>query len=789
MRQILYSTTLAVAATAFALSAPLTSGATETSAGKVIILNEDFSKFTAGSFESPDEDNDISWAGISDYTIYPGWSGEAIYSAGGACYIGMAGFGFFPGNLTTPEFDGTANEGSFTLTFKACGTTADNLTIIRNDERRSVQLSTSWQEYTLEFIDGSTAEKIQFAPDNAPMYLDDIEIYYQTAPDEPQIPEGAVLFEHFGAFSEGSEDQLVALDTPDGIIPDNYTIQPGWRGRGLFQAGGAAYFGAYGDETAPQSGYLVTPVLDLSSNGGKFTVSFKAREYDYGLGFGYINIALFDAVTGKQIYNNYGDITAEWTECEIDFTNGTAKCYLQFTSGIGEAFIDDIAVIQAVSPIKAPVATGWTDLTDNSFTVNWEECEDADSYILNVFEHDNGSRKYILEELTVEATSHNVTGVDTQKPYYYTVKAVKGELVSSESNEMRVLGLPAPEILDATEITLQSFTANWKPTDRATTYLLTVYQESTATETGQYDFIDEDFSGFTSGTIAEPQESTLYNITLDDKISRAGWKVGVYAWCNGAIGLDNSYQSDYGTSWLHSPLLDLSHDNGTVTVALNHYGKNVKRFVVALRDASDNIISSKELSAISDWYDEFVTLEGATSKCYVSIEVPASEKGLLFLSDLRVSQQLQEGETVTVPFIGLETSKPSSLDDATIISKSITLPEWNENQKYGFSVTARRIYSDAYTIEYIYSIETPVKNVERPPSSGISMTESSGKEIPEVHVINGILHVTAAENIPVQVFNISGATIAIGIGNLETYLPAHGVYIVAVGDTNLKVIF
>lgn len=761
------------------------SGALDTfgaDAGRTVILSEDFAKFTSGSFGAPDEDNDIAWAGISDYTQSPGWDGEALYAAGGSCYIGMAGFGFYPGMLITPAFDGTVNEGNYIVSFRACGTAVDNLDVGRSsDSRQTVQVTADWAEYSIPFTGGAESDKITFSPMNSPLYIDDIVIYYEVKGVEPVTPpEGAVLFETFDGFSEGSEADPVPFKDIDGEVPSEYTSVPGWKGKGLFQAGGSLYFGHYGNADNPQTAYLNTPVMNLSGNGGCYTVTFKAREYDFGLGFGFINVGVFDATTGKQVYNNYAEISSEWGECSIEFTSGLSKCYLQFTSGLGEAYIDNIAVIQPLSAVEAPVATGWTDMTANGFTVAWSAVDGADSYLLSVYQHDNTKRIYLHEDISVEGTSYTVDNADITRPYYYTVKTVQGDKTSNESNEMRVLGLVAPELLAATNVTVNGFTANWNQSDRATAYLLTAYLTHKAVEAEDYVFINEDFSAYNGGSLTEPVESSLLNGTLDDKISRGGWSVGVLAYTDGAIALDNRTIAEYGASWLHSPVLDMR--SGVFTLALNCRGVNVKKFNVVVRRADGTEHSSMEFSAVNDWCEEIIELPAAGENCYISVEVPSSEKGLFYISDLKLTKKLEKDDEVTLPYFAAEVAKPSS--DATVASKDVHIAEWPENDAFSYSVKSRRVYSDSYTIEYIFSCEPEAMKVERPNPSGIAAGNISAVK---VRVVNGIIVIAASEKAAVDVFDIGGRTIYSGCGPAAVRPLAHGIYIVRIGTDSVKV--
>lgn len=60
-------------------------------------------------------------------------------------------------------------------------------------------------------------------------------------------------------------------------------------------------------------------------------------------------------------------------------------------------------------------------------------------------------------------TSYNVEGLDENLDYYYYVKASSENGVQSEpSDEIAVIGLVAPVVAAATDVTESSYTAHWE---------------------------------------------------------------------------------------------------------------------------------------------------------------------------------------------------------------------------------------------------------------------------------------------------------------------------------------
>ena len=157
-----------------------------------------------------------------------------------------------------------------------------------------------------------------------------------------------VLSENFSKFTAGSES------TPDGtevgdattfLIPSTYTQTAGWAGYGVFQAGGAAYFGIkdYDDEgtTVQGPGFIETPLLDLSGNSGSFTVKFKAKS------------TLAKDTIVLIVFNSDGQpgigavpIVNTWEEYTVAVTQGGADMSIRITTAYDTFFVDDIQILQ-----------------------------------------------------------------------------------------------------------------------------------------------------------------------------------------------------------------------------------------------------------------------------------------------------------------------------------------------------------------------------------------------------------------------------------------------------------
>lgn len=83
----------------------------------------------------------------------------------------------------------------------------------------------------------------------------------------PAVESQLLLDEKFDKFTDGTESAPAADEIFENgyHIPDSYTAQPGWTGRGVHAAGGCvalygySYYDDYYEETINRNGYLTTP--------------------------------------------------------------------------------------------------------------------------------------------------------------------------------------------------------------------------------------------------------------------------------------------------------------------------------------------------------------------------------------------------------------------------------------------------------------------------------------------------------------------------------------------------
>ncbi|MCL1849967.1 MAG: hypothetical protein FWF70_00940 [Bacteroidetes bacterium] len=185
---------------------------------------------------------------------------------------------------------------------------------------------------------------------------------------------------------------------------------------------------------------------------GAGTVSFKYGSYSTHSG----------AVLKLQISTNHGAtwqdkgssiVAPSWTgggsilqtaSIEVNIEGDIRVRIIKISaSGNSSVNIDDIEITDFVN-IATPIATAATGVSYNRFTANWNLQNEADNYLLSVYQKTIGI-SYILEDYPAgNINSYTVLNLFPLSTYYYTVKAQSGTFVSEVSNEIEVTTAALP---------------------------------------------------------------------------------------------------------------------------------------------------------------------------------------------------------------------------------------------------------------------------------------------------------------------------------------------------------
>ncbi len=203
--------------------------------------------------------------------------------------------------------------------------------------------------------------------------------------------EETVFTENFDQFSAGQPNSG-AHSTDVSNTLDSYTQTAGWKGAKVFQAGGSVKIGS-----SSSLGYITTPALDLSADGGGFTLKFDATAWigdEKSLKI-FINDGL------QLMVDNMDNTKNSFTSYEIQFSGGgTSSTEIKFEGSKASKarfFLNNLKIIQKSGGKKVPVPNSPFTTTELNFQVE---------------------------------------NLDPTKTYYYTVSAVNGEQTSAPSKEV-----------------------------------------------------------------------------------------------------------------------------------------------------------------------------------------------------------------------------------------------------------------------------------------------------------------------------------------------------------------
>ena len=179
------------------------------------------------------------------------------------------------------------------------------------------------------------------------------------------------------------------------------------------------------------------------------------------------------------------------------------------------------AVGKQVPTLSAPTANAASSITNNSFTANWTPVTNAISYDVAIY---NGSTLVKNINAAGQATSSlSVSGLASNTAYTYQVTAVADKITyansapSTSSAVVTTLGLSAPTVSAATDISTSGFTANWSSVSSATGYdvylLLNTTQVATINITG---------GNVTNYVFTQLQMGTTYNYKVVAKGNGSG---------------------------------------------------------------------------------------------------------------------------------------------------------------------------------------------------------------------------------------------------------------------------
>ena len=760
-----------------------------------VVVDEDFSLFTAGSETTPDATNIAEDYTVPDnYTHQSGWVGGGVHQAGGTCalYPHDNGYGSLrDGFISTPVME---LYGDVTLTFRAkrgTGSQANLSAVICDDyegpleDFRDYTLTDEWQTFTyntdkasfdlcnfqisaeggVALVDDIRIERMrtriatpyagrpvnnsltEFSVEWEPVadakdYL--LNVYYTAMPDQ-QV--SGTISQNFDGINVNSNGTTINLLNPN--YPEGWTINVSARGKQDVATGSncssapiAIMLDAEGDE-------IISPETPAEINHISFWIKPTSMDYEDDM-ISMISVLVYYTNTQRweriaNIPNFYIEDGATCYEFDSDQIGDYVKRikieYLQEGDNKVGFMIDDMTLDYATQP--QPIA--------------------------------------VVDNKAVAGTSYTVSDIDPERDYFYYVQARDGELLSDPSERMWVDGLTGlkPTVKEATDVTTTGFTANWERMPKADSYKVDLSKvvEATSAMTDVV-VLEEDFSLITEGTISAPGQ-TWGNANLGEMgMANTSWVLTQPIWANGMAGTS-------GTSWagtaglVASPYLSLNNNGGKFTVNATVYNTVADDviFVMVLNSIYDTQATDAQQiqCAAPGLTNKTVTFENS-GKENILVAFMSMSGEAFFVDDVVITQDLNPGEKLSAPFSSVTNKSADNFYTFT------GLPEGAD---YAYSVTAmrKRAY-DNYTSNRSDAMVAPTAS-----SAGIGTVTGNDSAI-TVTGTNGAIMINATEaGTDVTVVDMHGRTVSTASTEAGTiHIKAiPGIYIVKAGETAVKV--
>lgn len=785
---------------------------------KVVVIDEDFSGFTDGTEDNPstatildDMDNFVNKSALKPYSealSYKEWGGHGLFSAGGCLAIANGMF------LNTPAGD---MSGEVTLTFrarlsKAGGSTTLNALKLMFISRSSLldyevkfySLTDEWQTFTYTSTLGDFEHSgFQFLSmyDSNIVLVDDIRLEQtRTSIPAPKVHEAenmtdtsfkavwnkSIEADHYllSVFTKNESNELMTVsegfdnikaDDKGNIDATSPNYPEGWEfawkdddlSNHIAKGEGAGTGNKQAVRLIDTGDAITTPYCPEGIKSLKFWVKAEAND-----GQPKFSSIMFTVNFGKGVYtvDNYINIPDMFTP---EHRNGY---YFDLT--------ETLSAFDKIYSVKIEYIREEDDKTTILF--------DDFSYTTNK----PTTYNYVLKDQKVEQQDNEdgtvgfeVNGLDPDTDYTYSVKSVNSDFTSAASDEQEVYAVSIPTALPATNITANSYTANWTSHKKVDFYRVDQLQQTVIDkDTKDYVMLDEDFSKVTSSFTEadlldgfyEADDRTSGYMPLDDITHIAGWKASSTVRVNGWLGGNEAKQGS-GTiaGAIVTPTIDLSHNEGACNISLRVWGSEGDWLII--QGSNPASLATIEFPKGGGIVEKTITMPLCTSKEQLTFY---SNNYKVFLIDyIKITQDVKSGDKVTTITGSVLT------EDADTKSMVMTNPGFSDGHDVLYRVTAMRYDKDSQESHKYYSTSTPsdLMLVKNPNPSGIGSVEAAAENVAGVE---GGIVVTAANATTVNVFNLSGQLVASkACGNGHAFVSvAPGVYVVKTNSTAAKVV-
>lgn len=624
-----------------------------------VIVNEDFSKFADGSESAPAAEIQYvdDYYVPEDLTAQPGWTSQGLHPAGGAVAL-MDWTDYYDelhlGYISTPP---AMLGGTVTVTFraKALGEGAGIWLALCDDyygpgsDQTDIKLTSEWKEYSFVATEASLEDPsyFQFQATDGHVLLDDVKVVLVR--DRIAAP---VMYPAENLSTTSFRAKWDPTDAPAYRfnayrVAQAATVNEGWLEED---------FNSYD----PASGTCCDG-WHINAKPGSHGTSNPCLTFD----------ALTDTVLSP--------VTPE----PIDGLSVWLKPLGEEPEDAETVSLLRVEIHHAVSDsweVIAHLPGYWMNPDGGDYEFQAEALgDDADRVRLSVIQlggctfqvddvaihyRSRGVTEPVVTDLMLTDTEYTVTDIDPKADYYYYVEAVDGDIISAKSEIVWVDGIRglAVQLADASDVSPTAFTANWQQLGHATSYKVEAFRViEPATDMPGTVILEESFDGITEAG-SDWQTSFDYGAA---GMASSGWCSTQPVWEPGMAGSNGT--SWYGAAGLvYSPRLNLSGAAGAGFTVAATVVTTVDSFEYNGATHAEGIVvgvlnSPSDTQYVSAQIIEAQGVGAATGKVFVPCTEGADFSDVIvafmsmsgrkfFVDNVRITQDLKAGESITAPY-------------------------------------------------------------------------------------------------------------------------------------------
>lgn len=509
----------------------------------------------------------------------------------------------------------------------------------------------------------------------------------------------------------------------------------------------------YTEDGLTDPGYVRTPPMDISRHPViRFSAKVRNPNPDNS-GFLYYFMTNDTPELSYPYVMNALPISEEWTEVAFDTYAPLeyARIMLYYTAG--NILVDDVCIEELIYPLDVVTNMSARVVSGNEIEVSFDPVEGASSYIVSTY-----SRRYDENvRNTVETSETTVIVPGNYIPDNYITVEVIAKNNTGESYPNNSLGLyfrvddiDTPEAFDATDVSPNGFTANWKPSNFAVTQQLSLYLTHTVSEEKEeLILIDEDFSEIPYS--ADDNEATISSFngepaSLDHILNCKGWGFFMGEAIEGSISINNAWEEWGLPGLLTGPVGDYSFAGGKafVSAKLNSTAEdvvlavgfgNVKLGLNSLDITMNEGFAEIEISPESSVFD--VEISGGDKDSRLMFMITDSREGgdKVIFDNLKITSYPQCGETYTI------------LYDAPLFGHS------DNSYKVDVDFTKNDTFEYYTTSSFGNISKESNKIIVYPENSGIGQMQENEAEEIKIYTLDG-RRVETCDNLPKGIYII-----------------------------------